>query len=465
MLETLSRTDKETIALIGAEKARRHLLDFCIFTLPGYEIAPHLELLAEKLEAVERGDIKRLMIFMPPRHGKSEMASIRFPAWVLGRDPNKRLIHTSYDATLSNNFSRQTRNLLEERLTRLVFSITTAQDSRARGKWDVAGYKGGMISAGVGGAVTGHGADILIIDDPVKNKEEAESEVYREKTYAWYQNVARTRLEPDGAIILIMTRWHQKDLAGKILAEHNGWEVIDLPAIAEEGDTLKRAVGVALWPDRYSREELDLIRLDVGSRTWYALYQQKPRDPEGAIIKREWIRWYNALPPGCTRGAGIDTATSMKTTADNMALVDVARDKEGFINVDDCFCDKLSVRAFSEMVCMRHSDRRYNRIKIEENAAGDAVRQRILEESRNRKGDVPITGFKTSTDKIVRVMNFQALIENGTIRFNKNNAKVRALVEHLCNFDGKGSAIDDDVDALGFAIESIRQSAANIRFI
>jgi predicted phage terminase large subunit-like protein len=458
----ISREDKEKLMDAICEKSKRNLMDFCLLTNPSYERAKHLDFLAQKLEAVERGEIKKLMIFIPPRHGKSETASIRFPAWFLGRNPNKRIIHASYSATLSNTFSRQVRNLICSNIYKLIFNINIATDSRAVDEWDLDKAKGGMISRGVGGSITGWGADLLIIDDPIKGPEDAESETYRENLYAWYQSVARTRLEPGASQIIIMARWHKKDLASKILEEQKDWEIVDLRAIAEKDDPLGRLEGEVLWPERFPVEALLGIKHDSGTRAWNALYRGDPQDPEAQIFKREWIEWYDEIPLGCIRGGGIDTATSQKTTADNMALVDVCKASDKRLYVDDVLCEKLTVSTFAKHVCNQHKIKNYRKIKLESNNAGEAIKQRINEVALelDMERHPPIDAIATTTDKVIRAYNFQSKVENGTIKFKRGNKKVAELVEHLINFDGKGSDIDDDVDALGFAIEAVNSSAS-----
>jgi len=418
--------------------------------------------MAEKLEAVERGEIKKLMFFLPPRHGKSELASNRFPAWYLGRNPSKRVIHSSYSATLSTKFSRGTRDLVDSSRYKMIFQTKLSDSIQTSDNWETS-EGGGMLASGVGGSVTGHGADVFIIDDPVKNHEEAESEVFREKVWEWYRSVVRTRLEPGAAIILIMTRWHKQDLAGKLLEDQKDWDVIHLPAISErDNDLIGRVQGSALWPKRYDSEALANIKHDVGSRVWSSLYQGSPQDPETQIVKREWISWYNGLlPPKTSRTAGIDTATSKQTSADNMAMVDVCKDKEGWLYVDDVFCEKISVSPFANHVISQQKVKNYTRVWLESNNAGEAVKQRIEEVARENTVGVPIKAVATSTDKVVRVMEYQAMIENGTIKFNRNNPRVVKLVDHLIAFDGKGGEIDDDVDALGFAIKA--HKATNVR--
>lgn len=457
-----SRKEKERILCAYAEKARRHFLDYAFYMDKSYMAPVHLRHLINRLEAVERGDLRRLMVFMPPRHGKSLTISKKFPAWYLGRHPDHNIILTSYSFSLARTFSKNVRDQIEDRKYKTIFDISTAEDSRQVRDWDIAGHTGGLLAQGVGGGITGFGANIFTIDDPFKNKEEAESVVIREKVWDWYTSVALTRLEPNSAIIIVMTRWHRDDLAGRILASEDDWEVINLPALAEGQDILSRKKGEALWPDRYSRPELLKIKSKVGSRVWFALYQGNPQDPEDQKFKREWFQYYDNLPVDIVRrGAGMDTATSLKDSADNTSLVDVCLGSDGYLYVDDCFCDKITVSGAGKHLINQHRLKKYSQVKLEKNNAGEAFKQRIDELVREdiiKTGmpfAVPVECEQTTTDKMVRAMEFQALVENGTLRFNRKNKKVMELVEHLINFDGKGGDVDDDVDALGFAIKAV----------
>ena len=236
---------------------------------------------------------------MPPRHGKSEFISRYSTAWILGKFPDTRIILVSYEADFAATWGRKARDLLEEHGPSL-FGIRVSGKSSAANRWDIEGHEGGMITAGVNGPITGKGADIGIIDDPVKNDQEAMSVTYQERTYEWYKSTFRTRLQRDGAIILIMTRWNENDLAGKLLAaqEEDGekWEVVNLPAIAEEGDLLGRDPGQPLCPDLFTIEALRSIEKAVGSFWWASLYQQRPSPAEGGILKRNWWQYYRQTP-------------------------------------------------------------------------------------------------------------------------------------------------------------------------
>lgn len=251
---------------------------------------------------VEQGILKRVLVTMPPRHGKSELCSVRFPAWYLGRNPDQRIIIASYAADLAERFSRQVRGvILGDRFPAIFPGVAVAQDSRSVATWDLAGRRGGLKAVGVGGPVTGHGANCLLIDDPVKNRAEAQSEVYRNSIWDWYTSTAYTRLEDGGAVILIMTRWHEDDLMGRILnAEaagdtHEGWHVLHMPAVDDQGR--------ALWPEKYGEEALRTIRETIGEYDWSALYLGNPVPREGAMFNVSRVETVSVAPAGlrCVR--------------------------------------------------------------------------------------------------------------------------------------------------------------------
>lgn len=252
--------------------------------------AKHLLLLSDKLVQVADGKIKRLMVLMPPRSGKSQKISQYFPAWYLGHHPDKRIILTSYEADFAASWGWKARNVFEE-YCKEIFGLSVRGDSSARNRWDIVDHVGGMNTAGVGGAITGKGADLLIIDDPVKNAEDANSELKRDKAWDWYQSTAYTRLEPNAAIILIMTRWHPEDLGGLLLKDMDAggeqWDVLKFPAIAEKNDILGRNIGEPLWPERYPIKTLENIKSTVGAYWWAAMYQQTPYSKSGGMFKRQ----------------------------------------------------------------------------------------------------------------------------------------------------------------------------------
>ncbi len=234
---------------------------------------------------------------MPPRHGKSELISKAFPAWYLGTFPDRRILLASYEADFAAGWGRKARLLLEEYGPDL-WGVEVDKRSSAADRWDIAGHDGGMGTAGVGGALTGKGSHVLVIDDPIKNAEEAASQTIRDKIHDWYLSTAYTRLEsdPEGAVIIVMTRWHEDDLLGRELTGGEEWRVLNFPAVAEENDCLGREPGDPLWPERFSKERLERIAAKIGPYWWAALYQQRPSPLEGGLLKRDWIQYYD-LPP------------------------------------------------------------------------------------------------------------------------------------------------------------------------
>lgn len=302
MTETISRTQARNT--MARRIAQRSPAEFAIIASGGrWELTPHLALINEKLLQIARGDLKRLMVLLPPRHGKSLLVSQYLPAWYLGMYPDRRVILTSYEADFAAQWGRRARDLLEQYGSKVFPEpVTLHPDSSSASRWDIEGHQGGMMTAGVRGALTGKGMMLGIIDDPVKNAEEANSQVYRDHTWEWYESTFYTRLEPDGAIILIQTRWHEDDLGGRLLermqAGGEQWTVINLPAIAEDHDQLGRQQGEPLWPERFGKEDFARIRQTVGPYVWDALYQQRPAPPEGELLKKYWWKFYKT-PPAC----------------------------------------------------------------------------------------------------------------------------------------------------------------------
>lgn len=361
MTQTLA--DAARAELARRELARRDFYDYARYIYTGYPQAAHLRLLARHLEDVERyvttqghAGCGRLMINMPPRYWKSTTVSVIFPTWFLGRNPNKRVIITSYNGSLAFGFSRRARNMMQDVPYRNVFGnqsgqaleIAIADDSRSVESWDLAGHRGGMAAAGVGGGITGKGADLFIIDDPHKDRAEAESEAKRQAVWNWYKSTAYTRLERGAAMIVIQTRWHADDLSGRLLQAMGNdpdadlWRVVSMPALAEDWsaeldadkavaalkrgfymgcDPLGRMSGEALWPEEYSLEALARIRVNVGGYEWESLYQQRPQRREGAIIRADQIRIVrpDQVPANLEEARYWDLAVSGKERADYIA--------------------------------------------------------------------------------------------------------------------------------------------------
>lgn len=281
----------------GREDDSIGLIDYAMRMNPRYQPSRVHHYLADKLEAVGRGEITRLIISYPPRHGKTELASINFPGWMLGTHPEWNIIACSYAAHLANKNSRRARNQLRD--GRYPFPVRLAGDRAAVQQWVTSGG-GEYNAAGVGGPITGMGANVLIIDDYVKNLQEADSPERRELVWDWYRDVAYPRLQENGAVIVIGTRWHEDDLIGRLIrAESDGgdvWDKVILKAIAEDDDPLGRTIGEPLWPERYGLDELAKRKAVMSSRQFRAQYQSSPVEDEGGMYKRGWWRFWH--PPG-----------------------------------------------------------------------------------------------------------------------------------------------------------------------
>jgi predicted phage terminase large subunit-like protein len=284
------------------ENARVDFLDFVRHVWPAFIAGDHHKIMANAFERVAKGELKRLIINMPPRHTKSEFASYLFPAWFLGNHPERKVIQTAHTAELAVGFGRKVRNLFENSdFTEVFPNISLSADSKAAGRWSTS-KNGDYFAIGVGGAVTGKGADILIIDDPHSEQEAAmgayNPDVY-DKVYEWYTSGPRQRLQPGGSIIVVMTRWSTRDLTGQIIKSStqkvgaDEWEVIELPAILPSGNPL--------WPEFWPIEQLEALKAELPVSKWNAQYQQNPTSEEGALIKREWWNvWEDDDPPTCT---------------------------------------------------------------------------------------------------------------------------------------------------------------------
>ena len=297
------------------ELARRHMSDFVLYVDRNYQMNWHHQLLCEYLDRLAQKEIRRLMVFMPPRHGKSELVSRKFPAFLLGNKPDTSIISCSYASDLASRMNRDVQRLIDSPEYEQLFPNSrlfgknirsTARGSYLRNSdiFEIVNHRGVYRSAGVGGGITGMGGEYIIIDDPVKNREEADSATYREKVYNWYTSTLYTRLEKDGCILLTLTHWREDDLAGKLLkASEDGadqWTILELPAICEE--PIKpydiRREGEALWKWKYDESALAKMKATVESRDWAALYQQHPTPGEGGTFKREWWNYYKVLPSG-----------------------------------------------------------------------------------------------------------------------------------------------------------------------
>lgn len=443
--------------LARREKARRDLLYFCHYTFPAYQLVPHLALLAEYLHAIECGEINRLIVTMPPRHGKSEMISVRFPAWYLGRNPDKRVILTSYAGELAQIFSRQVRNLIGSSEYNNVFGqrsaldapVQLAADSQAAQAWNLDGFRGGMRAAGVGGGITGMGADLLIIDDPVKDRAEAESQAIRNATDAWFGSTAYTRLEENAAIVLMLTRWHHDDLAGRLLqrmaddplADH--WQILNLPALAGENDPLGRSPGEALWPGKYPADVLHTIRANIGSYDFEALYQQRPRDSRGGVLDPAWFSVVDHAPDGLAWSRFWDLATSTKQKAHYTASPRLAFAPDGYLYIADMVRGRWEWPDAKKRILEMARLEPGVAIGVEEVAFQLAAFQELL-----REPDLlnhAVRGVRPVGDKLARALPWISRAEAGKVRLVRG-AWVKDFLDEAAQFPL--GAFDDQIDGV-----------------
>jgi predicted phage terminase large subunit-like protein len=376
------------------------------------------------MELILSTEKNRLIITFPPRHGKSEYISKYLPAWYLLNYPSKQIRLTSYSSSFATNWS------LKAKQVYTYFKDDLKIDRQ--GYW-VNSSDGVMHATGVGGDITGRGADLFIIDDPVKNNEEALSTVYRDKTFEWFNSVAFTRLEPNAKIILIQTRWHNDDLAGRLL-KSGKWELINFPAIDENN--------IPLWSDRYSLDDLNEIKNQIGSYWFAALYQQKPILSENQIIKLEWIKRHNGDYPKGTIIQSWDTAFDNKKHNDYSVCTTWNYEKKKMYLIDT-YRQKLN---FPDL--LRNAKSLYDKFKpslvlIEKKASGEPLIQSL------RLNQIPLKSINPITDKVSRLHAVSGMFESGSVFFNESIKD--ELISELINFPY--DANDDFVDSVSQALE------------
>ena len=431
--------------------ARASILKFANYMYnDGYKTPAHIQLIAKHIEQLESGDLKRLAVFMPPRHGKSMLCSEFFPAWYLGNNPKHFVIQATYAQELADDFGRKVRNYVQSPEFNQIFpNVGLRSDSMSAKRFHTV-HGGTYAAVGAGGAITGRGAHLMIIDDPIKGREDAESEVQRRNLIEWYKSVAYTRLQPGGKIILIQTRWHQDDLAGYILNESGeDWKILDLPAIDASGN--------ALWPDAYSLKELNQIKETVGTRVWSALYQQKPSEEEGSILKRDWWKIYTDKEmPVCSYVLqSYDTAFSTRSSADYTACttwgVYNERDENGTphpaILLFDAWKERLEYPDLRKRAKESFFHFKPDEILVEKRASGQSLIQDL------RRSGLPVVEFKPEKDKVSRCHNVAPMFESGLVHILDDEFK-SAVLEECAHFPyGK---FDDIVDTVVQALMRIR---------
>lgn len=435
------------------------LIPFAQRTKPNYTAAAVHRLIADHLEAVERGAIQRLLIETPPRIGKSELVSVRFPAWYLGRNPDRRIIQASHSARLAHAFGRKARNIVEMPVFGELYpGVDTARDLAARDQWDIEGHEGGYIAAGVGGPITGSGGDVAIIDDPVKDRRQADSPTYRDDVWEWYNDVLVTRLEGErAAVILTMTRWHQDDLAGRILESEPGeWTVLRLPALAEHDDPLGREIGEALWPEKFS--EKYLARLQATDLDFDALYQQNPTARSGATFRRDWFeesRFDAGDLSYRNRSIGRwlfwDTGLKDKESSDYSACAVLEMLPDYRVLVREVYRGKMQfpalVGAIEDMSIRYNRDEKLRGVVIEDKASGTSAYQTLQQAAPDWLRGLLIP-FQPLGSKEYRAAQASVWVRNACVMMPWPSEYVPWLADFEAELFGFPSAAhDDQVDA------------------
>jgi predicted phage terminase large subunit-like protein len=485
------------------EAARRGLIDFSTYVAPWYRPAPHHILVAEKLEQVKRfietegrEGIGRLMIFEPPRHGKSEQVSRLFPAWLLGKMPDVRVILTAYGADLAQSDSRAVRayvtgprygNVFGERSTEET-PVELSADSRAISNWNLAApNRGGLIAAGVGGGITGFGADYLSIDDPFKSRDDALSELYRRRVMDWYRSVAYTRLEKAGAVVITHTRWDQEDLAGQLLMEMasneeaDQWEVIFLPAVAldedmypkteEEfrenllrgiyiplgGDVLGRSPGDPLWPEKYSSEKLQQIQANIQIFEYVSLFLQMPRLVKGGFFDEADFLFVDKAPEGLQWFRYIDLALGKSEASDfNVTIAVALNDESGILYGRDM----LKVRNLEEFLPLCKT------LMLSEGEAGTIwgvedvsfqalVVKEFLKDA--ELADVTIKPVKPKGDKMTRARPWQGRAKQRKVKLVRA-AWNRPFIRTAAAFSAT-ARFDDEIDSMSGGVQMVAEQS------
>ena len=423
----------------------------------GFIPGKHHQIMANAFERVAKGELKRLIVNMPPRHTKSEFASFLLPSWFLGKFPEKKVIQSAHTAELAVGFGRKVRNLVSSPAYQDIFKIKLQVDSKAAGRWNTS--KGGdYFAIGVGGAVTGKGADLLIIDDPHSEQEamQGNHEVY-ERAYEWYSSGPRQRLQPGGAIILVMTRWAKQDLTGRILEnsiQRGGeqWEVIEFPALMPSG--------APLWPEFWSQAELDNIKIEIPVSKWQAQYQQNPTSEEGAIIKRQdWMVWEGERAPKCDYIIqSWDTAFEKSNRADYSACTTwgifyrPTDDGAEIANIIllDAFKDRLEFPELKKTAYQLWKQWNPNSLIVEKKAAGAPLIYEM------RRMGIPISEYTPSkgSDKIARVNAISDMFASGLV-WCPDTRWAEEVVEEMAEFPN--GAHDDLTDSASQALLRFRQ--------
>ena len=428
-------------------------LNFVKYMWPAFIEGKHHKDISQKFNDLATGKITRLIVNMPPRHTKSEFASYLLPAWMIGKNPNLKIIQATHTAELAIDFGRKTKNLIDQNQYQEMFPTRLQEDSQAAGRWKTE-QGGEYFAAGVGGAITGRGADLLIIDDPHKEQDLKGDGSAFDKAWNWYMAGPRQRLQPGGKIILVMTRWSTKDLTGKLMqsmTDESGdvWDIVELPAILPSGKPV--------WPEYWNIEELEKTRSSIPVSNWNAQYMQSPTAEEGAIIKREWWKdWKGKNPPPIEYTIqSYDTAFLKKTSSDFSAITTwgVFKKEDSGYNIIllNAFKDRYEFPELRRLAHQEYLDHRPDIVIIEAKASGIPLTHEL------REMGIPVINFTPSkgNDKHVRVASISPLFEAGKVWAPMHEHFAQEVVEECASFPYGDH--DDYVDSMTQALMRIRQ--------
>ena len=435
----------------------------------------HIDLLNKVLHEVIEGKVKRLAIMMPPRHAKTTMACQLFVPVFLAKQKDKRVIYTTYEASKAAEWGRKSRDIIERYSDSL--GIQLRSDSRASNKWDIAGHRGGMLTAGAGGPLVGSGADVLICDDLLKNNEEADSPVMREKLVDWLGSTAMTRLEPDGAVIMIMHRWRRDDIMGTTLqkAKENGedWTVLKLPVLADGDDVLGRKPGEVLWPERFSQQEMEERKRTTAPRWWFSLYQQDPQLEEGAEWPADWFTdvWVDDFPkPNDCQIKVLSLDPSKGKTdkrGDYSAYVMLVRGKDGLVYVGADMCNRRHAEKIVHDGLQLIQKHKPDAFVIESNASQDLFGLLFQNESRIQRVyirfdaesmvDGPVfLKEEHFQSKVGRIRSWGEWFGRREVRFVRSMPQTQLLLDQFMMFPtgGNDPGVDDGPDSAAMALKT-----------
>ena len=455
-LESLGKHLDKYKELHDREEYQDKFLKFVKYVWPSFIAGDHHKIFGEKLERVARGELKRLIVNMPPRHTKSEFASYLFPAWVMGQKPETKIIQATHTAELAVGFGRKVKNLLDSDIYRDVFpDIQLARDAKASGRWST-DMGGEYYAVGVGGALAGRGADLCIIDDPV-SEQDALSPAALDNIYEWYTSGPRQRLQPGGAIIIVMTRWSIRDLTAKVLQKQaeggaDQWEVVEFPAIFPDTDNV-------LWPEFWSRDELEGVRASIPVAKWNAQYLQNPTAEEGAIIKREWWNvWDHDDPPVVDYIIqSYDTAFTKSERADYSAITTWGvfypdEGDEAAIILLDSEKGRWEFPELKDAAMRLYEEFEPDMVLIEQKASGTPLTQDL------RKMGIPVSGFTPGrgADKFSRMNACSPVFESGMV-YAPETRWAEEVIEECASFPN--GEHDDLADSMTQAILRFRQGS------